>query len=97
MASLQVNQEHICGAGMFKLGFFISTGTCVSKIEKEKQNSQVAVGEGLLSKAQRLKILNLDFHPFYNTANKELHPLDYDIGVVMVSRLKQSSSGKEGG
>ena len=65
MASLQINRTHICGAGMFQLGYLISTDACVKKIRKGRYAADVVMGHNDLDKGERLEILDLRINRMY--------------------------------
>ena len=94
MASLQINRTHYCSAGMFKLGFLVTTGTCISGIENERSNADVVMGNEDLNKGGRYEILNLIKNQFYKTSNRVRNPINHDSGVVMVGQLIISNVGK---
>ena len=86
MASLQINRTHYCSAGMFKLGFLITTGTCVSGIELERSNADVVMGNKDLNEGERYEIVKLTKDKNYGYGKRVLNPKDYDVGVIMVGR-----------
>ena len=87
-ASLQVNEVHICCAGMFKPGFLISSGQCVAEIKNELKNisrrGSAVLGDKYLEKGKRCDILGLKLHPYFDTL-KQIS--NFDVGVVMVRIL----------
>ena len=62
MTSLQINRTHVCGAGMFQLGFLVSTARCVIHIRQELSISDAVIGNVDLNEGERLGILDCDFH-----------------------------------
>ena len=88
MASLQLNQTHVCGAGMFKIGFLISTAKCINEIDakiKEGQESSAVLGNRYLTEGTRHLIVNYATHPYYKVY--DFYKRNYDAGVVMVGWL----------
>ena len=86
MASLQINRTHYCSAGMFKLGFLLTTGTCVTGIELERSNADVVMGNKDLNKGERYEILKLTKDQDYVYSKRILNTKDYNVGVIMVGR-----------
>ena len=91
MASLQVNEMHICGAGMFQPGFLISSAQCLDEMMKRLKfnlrRGSAVIGHPYLTKGERCDILGLKVHPNFNTSKILEKIRNYDVGVVMVSIL----------
>ena len=88
MASLQIDEVHICSAGMFEPGFLISSAECVKKIIKSMEanhNVSALLGNSELNQGVSYDILNMLVHPSYLKRRYRSH--NYDVGVFMVSRL----------
>ena len=91
MGSLQVNEVHICSAGMFKLGFLISSAQCVNlikyRIEQQLEHGSAVLGHNCLEMGLRFDILDLILHSKYNVSKKTKLIWNFDIGIVMVGQL----------
>ena len=83
MASLQVNNFHICSSGLFRKGFLLTTGQCSRYIENyiTFDKATAVIGDLNLNKGQRVDLLK----------TKYCSKCDYnddDIGVISVSKLQ---------
>ena len=70
---------------MFKLGYLISTGACIDKIEKDWITADVVMGDVNLIKGERLIILDYLFHPLYK--DSIVNCLNYNVGVIQVGNV----------
>ena len=89
VASLQLNDSHICSSGLFKERLLLTTGECAWYMGvgmKDNKEKGTAVFGDLDSKdGQRInifKVAYLDEIKFINTMNMKYN---YEIGVVLVS------------
>ena len=92
MASLQLNGSHICGSSMFQRKFLITTALCAwfigKSIEKKKEKATAVLGNSNLLRGQRVFICKIAYLTSFGMSISTRPFDDYDIGVVMVSRLK---------
>ena len=91
MASLQLNDVHICGAGMFRMGFLISSGECINDVQKgvndKLQQAYAVLGHHSFENGVKHVILDSILHPNFKV-DKPLRLIwNYDVGVVMVGLL----------
>ena len=84
MASLQINRTHYCSAGMFKLGFLITTIACISGIELERSNADVVMGNKDLNKGERYEIVKVTKDQSYNFSKRIRNEKYHDVGIIMV-------------
>ena len=69
---------------MFKLGFLITTITCISGIELERSNADVVMGNKDLNKGERYEIVKLSKDENSNFRKRVLNPKYHDVGIIMV-------------
>ena len=85
MASLQVDNYHICSSGLFKKGFLLTTAECseyiASCVNQEKRKGTAVLGGLNLKDGQRVNLLH-----FAYTANDKSYKYHGDVGIVMVGR-----------
>ena len=89
VASLQLNDFHICSSGLFKERFLLTTGECAwymaLGMKNKKEKGTAVFGALDLKDGQRInifKVAYLDGAQFYDTMRLRNN---YEIGVVMVS------------
>ena len=86
MASLQVNNFHICNSGLIKQSFLITTAECsfyiANCVYKEKKKGTAVLGNRNLKKGQRVDLLR-----FAYTRNCPDHIGYEDVGIVMVGQI----------
>ena len=89
VASLQLNDSHICSSGLFKERFLLTTGDCALHIArgiKDRNEKGTAVFGALdLKDGQRVNIFKVAYLDGIQFANTRLMNNIYEIGVVMVS------------
>ena len=85
MASLQLNDVHICSSGLFKIGFLITSADCTEYIGKyivrNLQRATAVLGDTNLKNGQRVNILKIAYY-------SSIKLYDFEVGIVMVSCLK---------
>ena len=74
IASLQINNSHMCCACMFQLGFLITAARCAIKIQKEQEEAYAVMGHFELNKGERLQIQGLNTYKSY-------------IGIIKVGKM----------
>ena len=91
VASLQLNDSHICSSGLFKERFLLTTGECAWYMGvgmKDNKEKGTAVFGDLDSKdGQRINIFKVAYHDEIKITNTMSMKYNYEIGVVMVSSL----------
>ena len=96
MASLQLDDEHICSAGLFKKGFLITLGQCGWFIENgvktKNQKGTAVLGNENLEDGQKVNILKIAYHPRFRMYNSARLNNVYDFAVIMVGRFKSLGS-----
>ena len=94
MASLQIDEVHICTAGMYLPGFLISSGQCLSEIENDLRNESkrafAVIGYNYLQTEVRLEILYITVHSAFKPHVSVEKNLNYNFGIVMVGQLTSS-------
>ena len=84
MASLQLNEKHICSSGIFQTGFLLTTGHCAFNmgqgIETSQKKGTAVLADLNLKNGQRIDIFKVAYFSSY-----ELY--DFEIGVIMVDRF----------
>ena len=88
MASLQLENVHICSSALIKEGFVVTTGECALFIETGKhQRGQKAIavlGDSNLSKGQRVEIEKIAFHPRFKSCFPARLNNYWDLAVIKV-------------
>ena len=79
IASLQINNSHICCGGMFQLGFLVTAAECAIEIQKEQQEAYAVIGYFELTKGDRLHIQGLTTYKSY-------------IGILKVGKISMFNS-----
>ena len=74
IASLQINNTHMCCACMFQLGFLITASECATKIQKEQEEAYAVMGHFELNKGERLQIQGVNTYKSY-------------IGILKVGKM----------
>ena len=95
IASLQLNNIHICSSGLFAVDYLLTTGKCAWHIEngmqKKFQKGTAVVGNTDLRRGQRINIFKVGYHHRFQIYNLLRLNNIYDVGVIRVSQLKSFS------
>ena len=90
MASLQLNNTHICSSGMFQKNFLITIALCAWHIayamDNKNQKATAVLGNINLKNGQRVNILKIAYQSSCKIFGSTRPSSDYDVGVVMVCR-----------
>ena len=89
MASLQLDDKHICSSSMFKKGFLLTARICawyIGKCIEQKHQKGTAVFGDLNSKNRQIILISKI--AYHEQALESIFD-DYGIGVIMVGRLKR--------
>ena len=89
VASLQLNDSHICSSGLFKERLLLTTGECAwymgLGIKEHKQKGTAVFGDLDSNDGQRINIFKIAYFDGIKFINTMSVKYNYEIGVVMVS------------
>ena len=96
IASLQLNDSHICGSSMIQKGFLLTSSQCAwcigHGIEREMRRATAVIGNTKLKNGQRVNILKIAYFINGHSNHTIWSKNDQDVGLVMVSRLELFNS-----
>ena len=91
MASLQLDNQHICSSGLFKKGFLLTTAACAwqikSRMKRKGQTATAVLGDINLNKGKRTSILDAAFDSLFEITEQSCLNNLWDYGVVMVRSI----------
>ena len=92
MASLQLNDSHICSSSMFKRGFLLTANICAwyigDNIRNKLKKGTAVLGNLNLKKGLRVNILKLAYYTIIGLDDGIRTRRINDVGIIMVCLLQ---------